>query len=132
MATIQNKEAFQTKSKRNRVVPLNETLLPVLMQRQKDAVSETGYVFHKKGMKLKENFVSKTFKRYVRLSGLNPALHFHSLRHSFATWLIQDGVSIYAIKELLGHADVKTTQVYSHLAGSDLHREVNKITIALN
>jgi integrase len=132
IATIQNKEAFQTKSKRNRVVPLNDTLLPVLMQRQRDALSETGYVFHRRGMKLKENFVSKTFKRDVRLSGLNPALHFHSLRHSFATWLVQDGVSIYAIKELLGHADVKTTQVYSHLTGSDLHKEVNRISIALN
>lgn len=83
-------------------------------------------------MKLKEDFVSKTFKRYVRLSGLNPALHFHSLRHSFATWLVQDGVSIYAIKELFGHADVKTTQVYSDLQPEQLHSTVNRISIVLN
>ena len=102
MATIQNKETFQTKSKRNRVLPLNDTLLAVLIKRRKDTLSETGYVFHRRGMKLKEDFVSKTFKRYVRLSGLTPHLHFHSIRHSFATWLVQDGVSIYAMKELLG------------------------------
>ena len=91
MATIQNKETFQTKSKRNRVLPLNDTLLAVLIKRRKDTLSETGYVFHRRGMKLKEDFVSKTFKRYVRLSGLNPALHFHSIRHSFATWLCKTG-----------------------------------------
>ena len=83
-------------------------------------------------MKLKEDFVSKTFKRHVRLSGLNPALHFHSLRHSFASWLVQDGVSIYAVKELLGHSDVKTTQVYSHLQPEQLHSTVNKIQVSLN
>ena len=45
---------------------------------------------------------------------------------------MQDGVSIYAVKELLGHSDVKTTEVYSHLKGSGLHAEVNKISITLN
>ncbi len=59
-------------------------------------------------------------------------LHFHSLRHTFATWLVQDGVSIYAVKELLGHLDVKTTQVYSHLQPEQLHSTVNKIDVSLN
>ena len=132
MATIQNKDTFQTKSKRNRVLPLNDTLFAVLIKRRTDALNETGYVFHRRGMKLKEDFVSKTFKGYVKLSGLNPTLHFHSLRHSFASWLVQDGVSIYAVKELLGHSDVKTTQVYSHLQPEQLHSTVNRISIVLN
>lgn len=58
--------------------------------------------------------VSKRFRKYRRVSDLPEYLHFHSLRHTFATWYAQRGGSIFNLKELLGHSDIKTTMVYAH------------------
>ncbi len=55
-------------------------------------------------------------KKSVRAAELNDKIHFHSLRHSFASNLVQKGVSLYVVKELLGHEDIKTTQIYSHFS----------------
>ncbi|MBI5475218.1 MAG: tyrosine-type recombinase/integrase [Ignavibacteriales bacterium] len=63
---------------------------------------------------------------------LNSKLHFHSLRHTFATWLVQDGVNIYEVQKLLGHSNMKVIEVYSHLVTSKLHSAVNKISLRLN
>ncbi len=63
---------------------------------------------------------------------MSEKLHFHSLRHTFATWLVQEGVSIYEVQQLLGHSSISVTQVYSHLAASELHGAVNKIQVVLN
>ena len=46
---------------------------------------------------------------------MDKGFHFHSLRHSFASNLAQQGVSLYTIKELLGHSSISTTEIYSHL-----------------
>lgn len=71
--------------------------------------------------------VSATFMKVVNSLGLNDGitdprmkLVFHSLRHSAASFLVQAGCSIYAVKEMLGHKDVKTTQRYAHLAPDNL------------
>lgn len=69
--------------------------------------------FRYEGIKLNEDFVSKQFKKSVRAAGLNDKIHFHTLRHSFASMLVQRGVSLYVVKELLGHEDLSTTQIYS-------------------
>ena len=59
------------------------------------------YLLNAIGIKLNENFVSKQFKKSVRAAELNDKIHFHSLRHSFASNLVQKGVSLYVVKELL-------------------------------
>ena len=51
----------------------------------------------------------------------------HCLRHTFASWLVQKGVSIYEVSKLLGHADIKTTQIYAHLRNEDLRNAVEKL-----
>ena len=58
---------------------------------------------------------------------MNPAAHFHSLRHSWATWLTQAGASLFEVQRLLGHAQPSTTQIYSHLAASELHPTVGRL-----
>jgi len=88
---------------------------------------------HKVGVKqLTKDYLSKRFKRYVHIAGMNPKLHFHSLRHTFATWLVQDGVSLYEVQKLLGHSSIAVTQVYSHLQPEQLHATVNRIVVSLN
>jgi site-specific recombinase XerD len=48
----------------------------------------------------------------------------HRQGHTVATWLVQEGVSIYEVQKLLGHSNISVTQVYSHLAASELHGAV--------
>jgi site-specific recombinase XerD len=52
----------------------------------------------------------------LKKTGIKKDVSLHSLRHSYATHLLEDGVSILAIKELLGHADIATTMIYLHVA----------------
>jgi site-specific recombinase XerD len=59
--------------------------------------------------------MSKLFKKFVIKAELNNSLRFHDLRHSFASFLAQSGVSLYVISKLLGHSDIKTTEIYAHL-----------------
>jgi len=96
------------------------TRLPIGRGQQND------FIFNRyEGIKLNESYISKRFKRAVRSAKLNDDIHFHSLRHSFASALVQRGVSLYAVKELLGHEDIKTTQIYSHLQKENLSKAVN-------
>jgi integrase len=127
---VRNTQTFTTKSGKNRVVPMNEQLWKLLALRKERATSEL--VFHTEGRKLEEGFVSKNFKKHVRLAMLNDRLHFHSLRHTFASWLVQDGVSLYEVQKLLGHSSSETTEIYSHLQPEQLHRTVNRISIEMN
>lgn len=121
---VKNTDTFTTKSKRERLIPLNRQAQDTL--NAQDVISE--YVFtDARGNKLRAKTVSENFQRAVKDSELNPLLHFHSLRHTFATWLVRDGVSIYEVQKLLGHSTVKMTEVYSHLASSDLHNTVGKL-----
>ena len=60
-----------------------------------------------------------------RSSNLSDKIHFHTLRHSFASILVQKGVSLYVVKELLDHEDLATTQIYSHLQKQNLKDAVN-------
>lgn len=76
---------------------------------------------------IKQDWIVHNFKKYVLKANINPKLHFHSLRHTFASWLVQAGVSIYKVSKLLGHSDVKTTEIYSHLRIEDLRNSVEKL-----
>ncbi|MFH1218691.1 MAG: tyrosine-type recombinase/integrase [Candidatus Peregrinibacteria bacterium] len=72
------------------------------------------YLFpSQRGGGLSTRTVQKFFKRALFKAGLNPDATFHSLRHSFATHLIEAGVNLRYVQELLGHQNVKTTQLYT-------------------
>jgi integrase len=62
-----------------------------------------------------EGSVMREFHRAVQRAGLSRRATTHSLRHSFATHLIEDGYDIRTVQELLGHADVSTTMIYAHV-----------------
>ena len=130
---MQSNPTFKTKQGKKRILPLNETAFHLLTLKHSQEIGE--YVFMHRGKQIAENWLSQLFKRAVKdkKAGLNDRLHWHWLRSSFASWLVIDGVSIYAVSKLLGHSSVAITQKhYAHLPSENLHAEVNKISVSLN
>ena len=132
VVTIGNSQDFTTKSRRVRTIPMSEGLLRMFLQMCNGSTSDNDLVFRNNGRPWRVHWTSTLFKRYVRGAGLDDKYHFHSLRHTFATWLAQDGVSLFAIQKLLGHSSATVTQIYSHLQPGELHDTVNRIRVALN
>ena len=86
------------------------------------------YVFSKRnGERFTGDHFSRRFKIVCKAAGLDNSIHFHSLRHSFASNLVQHGVPLYTIKELLGHSSISTTEIYSHLNMETLRKAVGKL-----
>lgn len=108
------------KRNKERVIPL----LPKIKNLLEEYISERNNIITKpeddlvflsnKGFKLSEKYVYRTVSEYFKLVSSKTKKAPHVLRHSFATHLINEGADINSVKELLGHASLSATQIYSH------------------
>jgi integrase len=120
---ILDNRSHLTKSNKIRTIPLNLTALQILTKRELSKASE--FVFTYNDEPIKKSYLQFKFRKYILASKLNPKFNFHSLRHSFASWLVQKGVSIYEVSKLLGHSDLKVTEIYAHLRPENLRNAVD-------
>ena len=127
--TVKCSDTFQTKSKKERIIPMSEKVRSILFKRYNLHMHKLDEVvfYSRRGKMLYQESISKQFKKIVRNANLNDKIHFHTLRHSFASLLVQKGVSLYVVKELLGHEDLATTQIYSHLQKQNLKDAIGLI-----
>lgn len=118
---------FKTKTRSIRFVPITEPVFNILSNRLPKIInSKKCYVFGKTStIQFRGDYLSKKFKQSCRAAGLTEEVHFHSLRHSAASYLVQQGVPIYTVKDILGHTSTKTTEIYSHLNMTSLHQAMS-------
>jgi len=112
----------QAKGNKDRVFNIPEFLVDDLQNfvvLQKNNNEE--YLFTGRSSKLSTRSLQKIISSAAKRAGLEN-VHCHTLRHSFATHLLEDGVDIRKIQELLGHADLSTTQIYTHVSTEELKK----------
>jgi integrase len=104
---------IETKNKEKRTIPINQTVLELLKVKSK-VTSISGYIFTShNGTKIDARNLLRAFYSARKKAGLED-VRFHDLRHTFATRLVQAGINLYVVKELLGHKTLTMTMRYAH------------------
>jgi site-specific recombinase XerD len=121
------------KGSKTRVVPIGEpaqaALERYLARGRPELANRTGepaLFVSKSGRRLSPSDVARRLQRWLRNAGLSSGLSPHALRHSFATHMLEGGADLRAIQELLGHASVSTTQLYTWIESSRLRRQYDR------
>lgn len=110
-----------------REIPINDGLLELLKSHCKKTRGN-GWVFHRKdGSKIEPNWLRKKLIQITKKCGMPNVTKIHSLRHTFASWLVMNGVDLATVKKLLGHSNIATTMIYAHLADEHVEKAVEKI-----
>jgi len=121
------------KGKKERLCPLGrpaEIALQNALSMRSEVWNELGLMgaprsvvfLNKNGGPLTARSIERMVKKYVGYCGLKPSISPHALRHSFATHLLDNGADLRSVQELLGHASLSTTQIYTHVSIEKLKR----------
>ena len=112
------------KGKKERIVPIGEKALHAIRDslesipaalRRKDTGPQTALFLNRSGSRLTDRSVRRLIVKYARQISLKQGISPHTLRHTFATHLLDRGADLRSVQELLGHANLSTTQIYTHV-----------------
>ncbi|MDP7289905.1 MAG: tyrosine recombinase XerC, partial [Phycisphaerae bacterium] len=116
------------KGKKERLCPLGSMAIAAIGQYLKmRSSSRTGPLFvNKHGSRISDRSVRRKLDKYLLEAGIDPGVSPHTLRHSFATHMLNAGADLRSVQELLGHSSLSTTQVYTHLTTKRLKEVYDK------
>ncbi|OGN99913.1 MAG: site-specific tyrosine recombinase XerD [Chloroflexi bacterium RBG_13_51_52] len=121
------------KGRKERIIPLYENIAKAVKtyineDRPKLAhgKKETAMFLNARGERLTRQGFWQKLKEYAKTAGLSSKISPHTLRHSFATHMLSGGADLRSVQELLGHANISTTQVYTHLTTEQVRRTYDK------
>ncbi|MCX6384768.1 MAG: tyrosine recombinase XerC [Actinobacteria bacterium] len=136
---IKNKEIeVFGKGRKSRIVYLNDISLEKLSQylnirsqflfdKKNNNYKKNNYLFlNKNGGSLSSRFIRILLDKYLKKAEINKKISPHSIRHSFASHMLQEGAGIREVQELLGHENISTTQIYTHLNLKKLKKDYEK------
>lgn len=111
----------EAKGRKDRYVMLSDAVLTMLREYWKQYKPKK-YLFEGQveGKPYSPRSVQKIFERATQCAGIRKSVTVHSLRHAFATHLLEQGTDLRYIQELLGHSSSKTTEIYTHVSKRDI------------
>lgn len=112
---------FMGKGGKERVIQIGSREVTVLLRQyyteNKEVIRRCGYFFvNQNGNRFSEQSIRRMLKQYTKSAGIERNITPHMFRHSFATYLIEEGVDVSCVQRILGHSSIKTTQIYIHIA----------------
>ena len=121
------------KGNKERLLPMGELAMEYLSQYEKDARpfltkkgQTNGYFLSNRGSNMSRQNFFYIIKSYAQKAGISKPLSPHSLRHAFATHLVQQGADLRSVQLMLGHSDIATTQIYTHIQNVQLKLQHSK------
>ena len=122
------------KGKKQRVVPITEPLVSDLWAylQTRLPLKDNAVFISNNGTRLSTTPLNQLFRRYLKLAGLtDKGYTIHKLRHSYGTLLLQNGADLVSIQHLMGHNDLNTTKIYTHVDMKHLKQEVKKFPLSI-
>lgn len=121
----------QGKGKKERLVPIGSYAVEAIQgylstRKKKRGYQGTPLFLNKYGDRLTSRSIGRCLDKYVKVSGVNLGTSPHTLRHSFATHLLDKGADLRSVQELLGHSNLSTTQIYTHITTERLKQVYEK------
>ncbi|MSU74944.1 MAG: integrase [Candidatus Magasanikbacteria bacterium] len=120
---------YQGKGKKDRQTIIPKALKEILLKQQKLKMADDYLFTNGRGSRLTEATIQKVVGAAAQKAGIQKNVSPHTLRHSFATHLLEAGTDIRYIQELLGHAKLQTTQIYTHVASTAIAGIVSPLDV---
>jgi len=115
------------KGKKERIVPIGDKAISAVRDYLNKRSKDIEAIFlNKSGRRITTRGIRNIVGKYIRLAGMKHGVSPHTLRHSFATHLLNRGADLRSVQELLGHANLSTTQIYTHLTTDRLKNVYDK------
>jgi integrase/recombinase XerC len=115
------------KGKKERLVPIGDVAISSIRDYlEKRKKPQDALFLNKRGKRITDRGIRDIVRKYIRMASIKQGVSCHTFRHSFATHLLNRGADLRSVQELLGHVNLSTTQIYTHLTTERLKSVYDK------